>query len=49
MIKRTTNPELDLVVRADDTDIAAAQEVIVPPTAGAEAEIPRLPRLRAGR
>ena len=49
VIKRTTDPELDLVVRTDDTDIAAAQEVIVPPTAGAEAEIPRLPRLRAGQ
>jgi folate-binding protein YgfZ len=47
VVKRSTDPELDLVVRADDADIAAAQEVIVPPSAGAEAEIPRIPRLRA--
>jgi tRNA-modifying protein YgfZ len=47
VIKRSTDPELDLVVRAEDADIAAAQEVIVPPSAGAGADIPRLPRLRA--
>jgi folate-binding protein YgfZ len=47
VIKRSTDPELDLVVRADGVDIAGAQEVIVPPSAGAEADIPRLPRLRA--
>jgi tRNA-modifying protein YgfZ len=49
VIKRSTDPEIDLVVRGDEIEIAAAQEVIVPPSAGAEAEIPRLPRLaRAG-
>jgi hypothetical protein len=47
VIKRSTDPDVTLVVRSDDIDIAAAQEVIVPPSAGAEADIPRLPRLRA--
>jgi folate-binding protein YgfZ len=47
VIKRSTDPVADLVVRADEADIAAAQEVIVPPSAGAEADVPRLPRLRA--
>lgn len=47
VVKRSTDPELDLTVRTDGVDIAAAQEVIVPPSAGAEADIPRLPRLRA--
>jgi folate-binding protein YgfZ len=47
VIKRSTDPESDLVVTADGIRIAAAQEVIVPPSAGAEADIPRLPRLRA--
>jgi folate-binding protein YgfZ len=49
VIKRSTDTEADLVVRADGVDIAAAQEVIVPPSAGAEADIPRLPRLRASK
>jgi tRNA-modifying protein YgfZ len=49
VIKRSTDPEVDLIVRADGVDIAAAQEVIVPPSAGAEADIPRLPKLRATR
>jgi tRNA-modifying protein YgfZ len=49
VIKRSTDPDADLVVRADGADIAAAQEVIVPPSAGAEADIPRLPKLRASR
>jgi folate-binding Fe-S cluster repair protein YgfZ len=47
VIKRSTDPEIDLVVNSDDSLIAAAQEVIVPPSAGAEADIPRIPRLRA--
>ena len=46
VIKRTTDPAATLTVRAE-VDIAAAQEIIVPPSAGAEAEIPKLPRLRA--
>jgi tRNA-modifying protein YgfZ len=49
VIKRSTDPEVDLVVRSDGVEIAAAQEVIVPPSAGAEADIPRLPKLRATR
>jgi hypothetical protein len=49
VIKRSTDPALDLVVRADEIAIAAAQEVIVPPSAGAEADVPRLPRLGAVR
>ena len=49
VIKRSTDPDADLVVRADGADIAAGQEVIVPPSAGAEADIPRLPKLRATR
>jgi len=49
VIKRSTDPEADLIVRAEGVDIAAAQEVIVPPSAGAEADIPRLPRLRSSQ
>lgn len=48
VIKRSVDPAADLVVRTvEDGDIAAAQEVIVPPSAGAEANVPRLPRLGA--
>jgi hypothetical protein len=47
VVKRSTDPETELIVRSDGISIAAAQEVIVPPSAGAEADIPRLPRLRA--
>ncbi len=47
VIKRNVDPTLDLVVTTDDGPIAAAQEVIVPTDAGAEANIPRLPRLGA--
>lgn len=46
VIKRSVDPTTELVVRHDGVDIAAAQEIIVPPTAGAEADIPRIPRLR---
>jgi folate-binding protein YgfZ len=49
VIKRSTNPDAQLVVHADGIQIAAAQEVIVPPDAGAEANVPRLPRLGAVR
>jgi hypothetical protein len=49
VIKRSTDPDTDLIVRAGGADVAAAQEVIVPPSAGAEADIPRLPKLRATR
>jgi folate-binding Fe-S cluster repair protein YgfZ len=50
VIKRNVDPTLDLVVVTDGPDavhIAAAQEIIVPTDAGAEANIPRLPRLGA--
>ena len=50
MIKRTVDPAAGLIVRpVDDAElqIAAAQELIVPPDAGAEANVPRLPRLGA--
>ncbi|MFM9878192.1 MAG: YgfZ/GcvT domain-containing protein, partial [Rhodoglobus sp.] len=47
VIKRMVDPAADLVVVSEGTSIAAAQEVIVPPDAGAEANVPRLPRLGA--
>lgn len=45
VIKRSVDPTIDLVVETEDDAVAAAQEVIVPPGAGAEANVPRLPRL----
>ena len=47
VVKRSTDPAAELRVRAGGVEIAAAQEVIVPPSAGAAAEVPRLPRLGA--
>jgi folate-binding protein YgfZ len=47
VVKRSTDPDANLTVRTAEVDIAAAQEVIVPPSAGAEADIPKLPRLRS--
>jgi hypothetical protein len=49
VVKRSTDPAADLIVQAGDIAIAAAQEVIVPQSAGAEANVPRLPRLGAVR
>lgn len=49
VIKRSVDPSLDLVVTSDGVSVAAAQEVIVPTDAGAEANVPRLPRLGAVR
>jgi tRNA-modifying protein YgfZ len=50
VIKRSVDPSAQLTVRAgEDGDIAAAQELIVPPSAGATADVPRLPRLGAVR
>jgi tRNA-modifying protein YgfZ len=46
VIKRSVDPDASLIVHVDEVSIAAAQEVIVPPSAGAEADIPRIPRLR---
>ena len=47
VIKRKIDPDTDLVVVTDGIRMAAAQEVIVPTDAGAEANVPRLPRLGA--
>lgn len=47
VVKRSTDPSIDLVLHTEDGDVAAAQEVIVPTDAGAEAHVPRIPRLGA--
>jgi folate-binding protein YgfZ len=47
VVKRSTDPAATLIVDADGTPVTAAQEVVVPPEAGAEAHVPRLPRLGA--
>jgi tRNA-modifying protein YgfZ len=47
VVKRAVDPAATLVVEVDGEAVAAAQEVIVPPSAGAEANVPRLPRLGA--
>ena len=47
VVKRSTDPDATLLVEADDVTVAAAQDVVVPPGAGAEAHVPRLPRLGA--
>jgi len=49
ILKRSADPAAALEVDSEDGPIAAAQEVIVPPSAGAEAGVPRLPRLGARR
>ena len=49
VVKRSVDPALDLVVSSDGATVAAAQEVIVPTDAGAEANVPRIPRLGAVR
>jgi folate-binding protein YgfZ len=49
VVKRSTDPAETLLVHTGELVIAAAQEVIVPPEAGAVADIPRLPRLGAVR
>jgi folate-binding protein YgfZ len=45
VIKRTVPADVTLYVQSDGIAIAASQEVIVPQSAGAVADIPRLPRL----
>jgi folate-binding protein YgfZ len=45
VVKRMTDPEATLTIPVGDAVVAAAQEVIVPPSAGATANVPRLPRL----
>lgn len=47
VVRRGTDPAATLTVEVDGTPVAAAQEVVVPPEAGAEAHVPRLPRLGA--
>tara|TARA_R110002020_G_scaffold152794_6_gene331091 strand:- start:27915 stop:28988 length:1074 start_codon:yes stop_codon:yes gene_type:complete len=47
VIKRGVDAAQTLAVTSDVGEIAAAQEVIVPTDAGAEANVPRLPRLGA--
>lgn len=50
VVKRSTDPVAVLTTTAPDgTVVSAAQQVIVPPDAGAEADVPRLPRLGAVR
>lgn len=46
VVKRSVDPEAPLIVRGE-VAVAAAQETIVPTDAGAEANVPRLPRLGA--
>ena len=50
VVRRSTPVDAEFVVRTEGGAITAAQEVIVPPEAGATANIPRIPRLgrRAG-
>ena len=47
VVKRSLDPHVALVVDADGVAVAAAQQVIVPPDAGATAGVPRMPRLGA--
>ena len=47
VVKRSVDPTATLTVVTDEARLAAAQEVIVPTDAGAEANVPRLPRLGA--
>lgn len=47
VIKRTTDPTIELAVRSEGILVPAAQETIVPTDAGAAANVPRLPRLGA--
>ncbi|MDM4763767.1 glycine cleavage T C-terminal barrel domain-containing protein [Galbitalea sp. SE-J8] len=48
VVKRSTDAAADLVVATSDGAlVAAAQEIVVPPDAGATADVPRLKRLGA--
>ncbi len=50
VVKRSADPAATLTVpTAEGPVLAAAQQVIVPPDAGAEANVPRLPRIGAVR
>ena len=45
VVKRAADPAAPLEVLHEGTRIAAAQELVVPPDAGATADVPRIPRL----
>ena len=45
VIKRQVPPDLELIVESHGIDVAAAQVEIVPASAGAAVDVPRLPRL----
>lgn len=45
LVKRSTDVSAELTVVADEVLVPAAQQVIVPPSAGATADVPRIPRL----
>ncbi|TCK66412.1 folate-binding protein YgfZ [Curtobacterium sp. PhB136] len=47
VVKRSLDPAAVLTLAVDDVVVTAAQETIVPPEAGATANVPRLPRLGA--
>lgn len=47
VVKRTTPTDAVLHAESGSIDVAASQEVIVPVDAGAEAHVPRIPRLGA--
>jgi folate-binding protein YgfZ len=47
IVKRSLDPAATLTLTADDVVVTATQETIVPPEAGATANVPRLPRLGA--
>jgi folate-binding protein YgfZ len=49
VVKRSLDPSATLTLTADDVVVTATQETIVPPEAGATANVPRLPRLGAVR
>lgn len=49
VVKRSLDPTATLELTVDDVVVTAAQETIVPPEAGATANVPRLPRLGAVR
>jgi len=49
VVRRNTDPAATLTVTTSEGVVAAAQEIIVPTDAGAEADVPRLPRLGAVR
>ncbi|MFT4028486.1 MAG: glycine cleavage T C-terminal barrel domain-containing protein [Protaetiibacter sp.] len=47
LVKRSADAASELTVDADGVLVPAAQEIIVPPDAGATAQVPRIPRLGA--